>query len=39
MIHELIGIKNNRVRVHERGQAQDIVVSSSGDAFLRQHVQ
>ena len=38
MIHELIGIKNNRVRVHERGQAQDIVVSSSGDAFFRDNM-
>ena len=39
MIHELIGIKNNRVRVHGEGRAQDIVVSSSGDVLPRQHVQ
>jgi vacuolar protein sorting-associated protein 45 len=37
MIHELIGIKNNRARIDDGagGQKQDIVVSSASDGFFK----
>jgi vacuolar protein sorting-associated protein 45 len=39
MIHELLGIKNNRVVVHGGAEKRtDIVVSGSGDAFFKENM-